>query len=87
MNKEFYQLYKNVKYHWCSDCDGECHYCCVKDILNQIEEYNSKITFTVEYEFEENLMECVNGNKFVQVGMDKKGGKTLVSLDEKMFSY
>ena len=54
---------------------------------NQIEEYNSKITFTVEYEFEENLMECVSGNQFVQVGMDKKGGKTLVSLDEKMFSY
>lgn len=54
---------------------------------NQIEEYNSKITFTVEYEFEENLMECLNGNQFVQVGMDKKGGKTLVSLDEKMFSY
>lgn len=54
---------------------------------NQIEEYNSKITFTVEYEFEENLMECINGNQFVQVGINKKGDKTLVTLDEKMFSY
>ena len=46
MNKEFYQLYKNVKYHWCSDCDGECHYCCVKDILNQIEDLDASLDTT-----------------------------------------
>ena len=46
MNKEFYQLYKNVKYHWCSDCDGECHYCYVKDILNQIEDLDASLNTT-----------------------------------------
>ena len=46
MNKEFYQLYKNVKYNWCSNCDGECHNCYVKDILNQIEDLDASLDTT-----------------------------------------
>ena len=45
MNKGFYQLYKNVKYNWCSDCDsGECRNCYVKDILNQIEDLDASLS-------------------------------------------
>ena len=44
MNKEFYQLYKNVKYNWCSSCDsGECRNCYVDDILKQIEELDASL--------------------------------------------
>ena len=46
MNKEFYQLYKNVKYNWCPDCDGECRSCYVKDILNQIEDLDASLNTT-----------------------------------------
>ena len=46
MNKECYQLYKNVKYHWCSNCDGECHNCYVEDILNQIEDLDASLNTT-----------------------------------------
>lgn len=42
MNKELYQLYKNIKYNWCSDCDsGECQNCYVQNILNQVEDLDS----------------------------------------------
>jgi hypothetical protein len=45
MNKGFYQLYKNVKYNWCSNCDsGECRNCYVKDILNQIEDLDASLS-------------------------------------------
>ena len=44
MNKEFYQLYKNVKYNWCSDCEGGvCENCYVQDILTQIEDLDASL--------------------------------------------
>lgn len=49
MNKEFYQLYKNVKENWCSDCDsGDCRNCYVKDILKQIEGLDASQNSNIE---------------------------------------
>ena len=67
-----------------NEYNGKTYLLSLKD--NTIEEFNSKITFNITYEFEESRMKCVNEKSFIQVGVDEKGNRNLVSFDEGMFN-
>ena len=61
-----------------NEYNGKTYLLSLKD--NTIEEFNSKITFNITYEFEESRMKCVNEKSFIQVGVDEKGNRNLVSF-------